>query len=49
MSDLEPVVPFNFGFNLKAPWDGSVEALVFVTLVLIFFLLVACCVHCGWC
>ena len=49
MSDLEPVVPFNFGLNLKAPWDGSVEALVFVTLVLIFFLIVSYCVHRGWC
>ena len=49
MSDREPVVPFDFGLNLEALWDGLVEALVFVTLVFAFFLLVSYCVYRGWC
>ena len=47
MSDCEPVVPFDFGLNLETPRDGSVEALVFVTLAFIFFLLVFYCVYSG--
>ena len=49
MSDREPVVPFDFGLNLEAPWDRSVEALVFVTLAFVFFLLLSYCVYRGWC
>ena len=46
MSDREPV-DFDFGLNLEAPWDRLVEALVFVILAFVFFLLVSYCVYRG--
>ena len=37
----EPLIPFNFGLNLDAPWEGAVEALMLFALALILFLILS--------